>query len=78
MENNTITIIEVENHINKWFGSKWDNQSSAQVYAMVIDLLAKVGTEVLPEEPTIYPVNSQGLRYVNEEIGYVDQDEEYY
>jgi hypothetical protein len=28
--------------------------------------------------PTINPVNSQGLRYVNEEIGYVDQDEEYY
>jgi hypothetical protein len=24
------------------------------------------------------PVNSQGLRYVNEEVGYVDEDEEYY
>jgi hypothetical protein len=25
-----------------------------------------------------YPVNSMGLRYVNEEVGCVDQDEEYY
>ena len=51
MESNKITIIEVENHINKWFGSKWDNQPSAQIYAMVIDLLVRVGTEVLSEEP---------------------------
>jgi hypothetical protein len=51
MENNTITIIELENHINKWFGSNWSNQSSAQIYAMVIELLAKVGTEILTEEP---------------------------
>jgi hypothetical protein len=24
------------------------------------------------------PLNSMGLRYINEEVGYVDQDEEYY
>lgn len=29
-------------------------------------------------KPVINLVNSQGLRYVNEEVGYVDQDEEYY
>lgn len=35
--------------------------------------------EVVPlEEYKRNPVNSQGLRYVSEEVGYVDQDEEYY
>jgi hypothetical protein len=29
-------------------------------------------------KPIINPINSQGLRYVNEEVGWVDQDEEYY
>ena len=29
-------------------------------------------------KPIINPINSQGLRYVNEEVGCVDQDEEYY
>lgn len=51
MKNNTITIIELENHISKWFGVNWDNQSGTQVYGMVIALLAKVGTEIIPEEP---------------------------
>jgi hypothetical protein len=50
MENNTITIVELENHINKWFGSNWENQSSAQMYAMVIELLAKVKVEVVADE----------------------------
>jgi len=49
MKNNTITIIELENHINKWFGSNWSNQSGGQVYAMVIELLAKVGTEIIED-----------------------------
>lgn len=29
-------------------------------------------------KPIIHPINSQGLRYVNQEIGFVDQDEEYF
>ena len=29
-------------------------------------------------KPIIHPVNSQGLRYVNEEVGCVDSDEEYF
>jgi len=28
-------------------------------------------------EEIVWPVNSQGLRYVSEEVGYVDEDEEY-
>lgn len=47
---NTITIIEVENHLNKWFGSDWNNQSSAQILAMTIGLLAKVNVDVISEE----------------------------
>lgn len=47
--NNTITIIELENHLYKWFGPNWDNQSGGQVYAMVIELLAKVNTEIVSE-----------------------------
>jgi hypothetical protein len=42
-----ISIIELENHLYKWFGSNWENQSPEQILAMTIDLLAKVGTEVV-------------------------------
>ena len=45
-----ITINDVETHINKWFGNNWSNQPSAQIYAMVIDLLAKVKVEVVSNE----------------------------
>jgi len=47
---NTITIIEIENHLTKWFGSDWNNQSSTQILAMTIGLLAKVNVEVVSEE----------------------------
>lgn len=33
------TINEVNNHLSKWFGEDWNNQSPSQVYAMVLDLL---------------------------------------
>ena len=44
-----ITITALENHINMWFGDKWENQSPEQILAMTITLLAKVGTEVVAE-----------------------------
>ena len=50
MTTNTITITDVENHLNKWFGSDWNNQSSTQILAMTIGLLAKVNVEVVSEE----------------------------
>lgn len=37
-----ISINGIEDHLNEWFGVNWGNQNSAQVYAMVIDLLEKV------------------------------------
>jgi len=43
-------MIELENHVNKWFGSDWNNQSSAQILAMTIDLLEKVDVEVVSEK----------------------------
>lgn len=30
------------------------------------------------DHPNVHPVNQEELRYVSPEIGYVDQDEEYY
>lgn len=30
------------------------------------------------DHPNVHPVNQEELRYVSSEIGYVDQDEEYY
>jgi len=47
---NTITIIDIDNHITEWFGSNWNNQPSAQMYAMVINLLKKVNVEIMSEE----------------------------
>jgi|LakMenEpi03Aug12_release.lakeMendotaPanAssembly.Ray.scaffolds.fasta_scaffold3739050_1 hypothetical protein len=46
----TITIVELENHISKWFGSDWGNQSPSQILAMTIGLLATVNVEVISEE----------------------------
>jgi hypothetical protein len=54
---NTITIIEVENHLNYWFGHDWNNQSSTQILAMAISLLAKVNVEVVSEKEPIEEYN---------------------
>jgi hypothetical protein len=54
---NTITIIEVENHLYTWFGHDWNNQSSTQILAMAISLLAKVNVEVVSEEEPIEEYN---------------------
>jgi hypothetical protein len=45
-----ITIIEVENHLNEWFGYNWNNQSSAQILAMTIDLINKLNVKIISEE----------------------------
>ena len=60
---NTITIIEVENHLDKWFGSNWNNQSSTQILAMTIALLAKVNVEVVSEEITF---ESHPISYIQQ------------
>jgi len=71
---NRITIEEVKNHLTEWFGSNWDNQSGGQIYAMVVDLLAKVGTEITSEEDEEEEVNF-GRRF--DEYDLSDEDEEY-
>ena len=38
----SIKIDELVDHMNNWFGLDWSNQSSSQIYAMVIDLLVKL------------------------------------
>jgi hypothetical protein len=50
MTTNTITITDVETHLDHWFGNNWDNQSGTQVYAMVIDLLKKVNVDIISEQ----------------------------
>jgi hypothetical protein len=47
---NRINFIELENHLNEWFGHDWNNQSSTQILAMTMSLLGKVGVEILSEE----------------------------
>lgn len=45
-----IKFIDLENHLNEWFGHDWNNQSSTQILAMTMNLLTKVGVEILSEE----------------------------
>ena len=33
-----VTFEEVEEHLNKWFGTDWSDQSSTQILSMVMDL----------------------------------------
>ena len=47
---NRINFIDLENHLNEWFGHDWSEQSSTQILAMTMSLLAKVGVEILSEE----------------------------
>ena len=46
-------------------------------YAL-IESLRKTIAHYQSIKPITNPVNSMGLRYVNEEVGYVDEDEEHY
>ncbi len=45
-----IKFMDLENHLNEWFGNDWSNQSSTQILAMTMSLLGKVGVEILSEE----------------------------
>ena len=45
-----IKFIDLENHLNEWFGHDWNNQSSTQILAMTMNLLDKVGVEILSDE----------------------------
>ena len=45
-----IKFIDLENHLNEWFGHDWSEQSSTQILAMTMSLLGKVGVETLSEE----------------------------
>jgi hypothetical protein len=47
---NEIKISELESHLDDWFGDCWDNQSEAQIWAMTIDLMNKVGVKVTDTE----------------------------
>ena len=47
---NEIKISELESHLDDWFGDCWDNQSGAQIWAMTIDLMNKVGVKVTDTE----------------------------
>lgn len=46
----SITIDELVDHLNCWFGLDWSNQPSSQVYAMVIDLLVKLDSLNVDED----------------------------
>lgn len=45
-----IKFYDLENHLNEWFGHDWNNQSSTQILAMTMNLLDKVGVEILSDE----------------------------
>jgi hypothetical protein len=45
-----IKFMDLENHLNEWFGNDWSNQSSTQILAMTMSLLGKVGVEILSEK----------------------------
>jgi hypothetical protein len=45
-----ISIQELESHLDHWFGYDWHNQSSAQVWAMVVDLMHRLSVEITDTE----------------------------
>lgn len=43
----TIRIQELESHLDNWFGNDWNNQSGAQIWAMVFDLLHTLDVKII-------------------------------
>ena len=65
------------------YANSWKDANEAMAHLDKINYYPNLGvwnTETqTPEYPrTFNKVNSQGLRYVNPHVGYVDEDEEYY
>jgi len=71
-------IEDVSNNYQAHLEYKWWKDEQRDLILSLEESIAHYKSMFSQWKAAINPVNSQGLRYVNEEVGYVDEDEEYF